>query len=176
MLLTLCAAGLASAQAGGPDLVVSITAKPKAPRRHQRVEMSVTVTNQGQAPASGTVVTLSTHNGLASPRLVNATPDTVQASCVVGGGPGSAPQCTMTPIPPSCQATQYQLTCRYSYSQLQPAGQPNDSVTIVASAVIGTRPRESAVAHATSDSPDANPANNSARFTFDLPGKKKHRR
>ena len=38
--------------------------------------MSVTVANQGQAPASGTVVTLSTREGLGSPRLIKATPDT----------------------------------------------------------------------------------------------------
>jgi len=177
MLLVMSAAGLAGAQAGGPDLVVSIAAKPNAPRRHQRIEMWVTVTNQGQAAASGTVVTVSTSNGLSSPRLISATPDTVQTSCAVGGGPVSAPQCTMTPVPPSCKSADHRLTCRYSSLQLQPAGQPGDSLTIIVGATTGTRPRQTALAGVTSDSPDANPANNSARFTLHVRGgKKSHRR
>lgn len=176
MLLAASAAGLAAAQAGGPDLAVSIAAKPSAPRRHQRVEISVTVTNHGQTPASGTVVTLRTLDGLGSPHLVNATPDSVQASCAVGGEPGSTPQCTFTPMPPSCQTTRNQLTCRYSHYQLQPAGQSGDSLIIIANSVLGARRRETAVASATSNSPDANPSNNSARFTFHLQRQKKRRR
>ena len=177
LLLALFAAGLAAAQAGGPDLAVSITAKPRNPAPHRRVEISITVTNQGHASAAGIVVTLSTRDGLGSPRLINATPDTVQTSCAVGGPPGGPPQCVFKPVPPSCQSSENRLTCRYSYYQLQPAGQQGDSLSIIASAVSGTRRRETASASAASNSPDANPANNSARFTFHVHGSKKgHRR
>lgn len=168
--------GLAAAAAGGPDLAVSIVAKPKAPRHHQTVEISVTVTNQGHAPANGTVISLRTRGGLRSLRLVSASPDTVQSSCAVGGAPGGPPQCTITPVPPSCQSTGSSLSCRYSYYQLQPAGQPNDSLTIIASAVTGARRIETVSARATSDSPNANTSNNSARFTFNLQTKKRHGR
>lgn len=167
-------AGLAVAQAAGPDLAVSIAAKPKDPARHRSVEISITVTNQGQAPASGTVVTLNTRGGLHSPRLINATPDTVQTSCSLDAS--GAPTCSITPVAPVCRSSANRLTCRYSSYQLQPAGQPNNSLTIIAGATTGTTRRETAIGSASSDSPDANQANNSAVFTFYVKGKKRHRR